>query len=166
MKNPIVPILVAGLVASCTGDAPTSLEPPGPEPLAPDLAVAAGCYAVSGALDQVVTNPAGELAGTISGDVEGTVVTLGGPVLVRGVVVTRPGEQTLEITGGIVEPLIGATLRLHVDVLFTTVKAPVLKVNTTARVIEGAREANLTYHGTTDASTGLSHLDYHGVICP
>lgn len=166
MKNPILAILVAGLLAGCTGDAPTGLTPTGLVPVTPDLAAVPGCYAVSGALDQVVTNPAGELAGTISGDVEGTVVTVGGPVRGRGVVATRPGEQTWEITGGIVEPLIGATLRLHVDVLFTTAKAPLLSVNTTARVIEGAREANLTYHGTTDASTGVSHLDYHGAICP
>lgn len=163
MENPIVPLLVAGLVASCGGDTPTGVEP-----LDPDFGVAgaSGCHTVSGALDQV-GGPDG-LAGTISGDIEGSVATVGGPADAQGVVLSQPGEQTWEITGGIVEPLIGTTVQLHVEVLAVFAQPPVFRINTKARVVDGAQRGTLTYHGTTDVSTVpiTSHLDYHGVICP
>lgn len=163
MKKSIFPLLVAGLVASCGGDTPTGVAP-----LTPNFGVAAasGCYTVSGTLDQM-GGPDG-LAGTISGDLEGYVVTVGGPADAQGVVLSRPGEQTWEITGGIVEPLIGTTVELHVEVLAVFAQPPVFRINTKARVVEGARRGNLTYHGTTDVSTVpiTSYLNYHGVICP
>ena len=163
MVKHIVAVSLLGVVLGCGGDRLTGTPDPSP---AFGVADGAQCYAVSGGIDQVGTGNL--LSGTISGDVEGTVVTVGGPVVARGVVLSRPGEQTWEITGGTVDDLVGSTLRLHVEVLLVTAKAPLLSVNTTARVIEGAQEANLTYHGTTDVSTvpATSHLDYHGVICP
>lgn len=142
--------------------------PTGEQDLAPNFGVAggSGCYTVSGALDQAGSPSV--LSGTISGDVEGSVVTVGGPIVARGAVLSRPGEQTWEITGGIVDPLIGSTLRLHVEVRAIAAEPPLLRINTTGRVVEGARDGNLTYHGTTDVSTFpiTSHLEYHGVICP
>lgn len=165
MKNSVLALLVACLLASCSGDTPASLSL---EPLDPDLAVAgaSGCYTVSGTLDQ--TGSPDGLVGTIAGDVEGYVVTVGGPADTPGVTLSRPGEQTWEITGGIVEPLIETTLQLHVEVLAVFAQPPVFRINTEARVVEGAQRGNLTYHGTTDVSTVpiTSHLDYHGVICP
>ena len=112
---------------------------------------------------------AGTLVGTISGDIEGTVVTIGGPAVEHGVVVSRPVRQTRPITGGIVEPLIGRTLAIEGDFLGITAHLPVLRVNTRARTVEGAQRGNLTYHGTTDLSAFplvTSELTYHGVICP
>jgi len=82
--------------------------------------------------------------------------------------VFRPVEQTWAITGGIVEPLIGQTLLLENDFVGITAQFPLVRVNTTARVVEGAERGNLTYHGTTDLSAFpaiTSHLEYHGVIC-
>ncbi|NGP75040.1 hypothetical protein G3570_00230 [Balneolaceae bacterium YR4-1] len=122
------------------------------------------CQTVSGSIDQTGT----PLSGTISGDVEGTVVTLvTGPPSAHGTVLFLPGEQTWEVTGGNVESIIGETIQLEVDVV--AVKPPLLRINTTARIVDGARKGNLTYHGITDLSDpGLatSHLEYHGVICP
>ncbi len=160
----IIPVTLLGVGLGCGGEAPTGTPDPTPNF---GVAGSSGCYTVSGTIDQVGTGP-NQLSGTISGDVEGSVVTVGGPIVARGAVLSRPGEQTWEITGGIVGPLIGQTLQLHVDVLLTTAKLPLLGVNTKARVVEGARTGNLTYHGTTDVSTLpiTSHLDYHGVICP
>ena len=160
----IIPVTLLGVGLGCGGEAPT-----GTPDSTPNFGVAgsSGCYAVSGTIDQVGTGP-NQLSGTISGDVEGSVVTLGGPIVARGAVLSRPGEQTWEITGGVVDPLIGRTLRFHVEVVLVAAQPPLLRVNTTARVVEGARDGNLTYHGTTDVSTvpATSHLEYHGVICP
>ena len=164
MFKPIVPLALLSFTLACNGEAPTSVQE-----LTPNFGMAgsSGCYSVSGALDQA-GNPV-TLSGPISGDVEGTVVTVGGPTVVRGAVVFRPVEQTWEITGGIVEPLIGRTLHLDNDFVGITAQLPLVRVNTTARLVGGAQLGNLTYHGTTDFSAFpqiTSHLEYHGVICP
>ena len=126
-----------------------------------------GCYTVSGALD--LAGPAGG-PGTISGDIEGTWANVAGPVDVHGAVVFRPVEQTWVISGGIVEPLIGETVVFENDFTGVIAQLPIILVNTTMRVVEGAQKGNLKLHGWTDTS-GLPnfiiiHLDYHGVICP
>ena len=124
-----------------------------------------GCVAVSGEIDQI--GGPGGLSGTISGDIEGTVVTIGGDVTWHGVALFRPVEQTWVVTGGIVEPLIGRTLYFENDFIGIFGTAPII-VNTKARIIDGAERANLTLHGWTDLSAVpiTNHLDYHGVICP
>lgn len=125
-----------------------------------------GCYTVAGALDQT-GQPDGSLSGPISGDVEGTVVTWAGPVVIHGVVVFRPVWQTWEVTGGIVVPLIGTSVHFEIDVVAILAQLPISHVNTTMRVADGAQKGNLTLHGWTDVSGGpSSHLEYHGVICP
>jgi len=163
MVKRIIAVTLVGVWFGCRTETPTGTQD------LPTFAVAgsAECYAVTGAIDQVGTAP-NQLSGTISGDVEGSVNTVGGPVDARGVVLSRPGEQTWVITGGIVDPLIGNTLRLHVEVLAVAALPPVFRINTRARVVDGAWQGNLTYHGTTDVSTVpiTSHLDYHGVLCP
>lgn len=164
MVRQIIAVTLLGVGLGCDGEAPT-----GTPDVTPTFAVAgsSGCYSVSGALDQVGTGP-NQLSGTVSGDVEGSVVTVGGPIDARGVVLSRPGEQTWQITGGIVAALIGHTLRLEVAVVAVAAQPPVFRINTTARVVDGAQKGELTYHGTTDVSTVpiTSHLVYHGVICP
>ena len=158
------PLALLGLALGCRGELPT-----GTQDLTPNFAVAgsSGCYTISGALDQAGSPVV--LSGPISGDVEGTVVSVGGPTVVQGAVVFRPVAQTWEVTGGIAAPLIGQTLHLENDFVGITAQAPLLRVNTEARVVDGARMGNLTYHGTTDLSNFpaiTSHLEYHGVICP
>lgn len=122
------------------------------------------CQTVSGTIDQSGT----PLSGTISGDIEGTVVTLvTGAPSAQGAVLFLPGEQTWNVTGGNVTSIIGETIKLEVDVVGAQV--PEIRINTTARIIEGAQKGNLTYHGITDVSNPeltTSHLEYHGVICP
>jgi hypothetical protein len=124
------------------------------------------CYNVAGALDQTFC-PTG-LCGTISGDVEGTVTTVTDPAYdeLHGVAYMRLAEQTWEVAGGTVAPLVGRTLRFENEFIGILATMPKIIVNTRGRVIEGAEKGNLTIHGWTDVSTFTSHLEYHGVICP
>lgn len=163
MFKRIIPLTFLTAALGCGGETPTGM----PETNSSSGGAGSSpCYTVSGALDQ--SGVGAELSGTISGDIEGTVATVGGPVVLNGVVLSRPGEQTWEITGGEVNPLIGNTLRFDVEVLAIGAQPPVYRINTTARVVEGAQSGELTYHGITDVSTVpfTSHLVYHGVICP
>jgi hypothetical protein len=77
-------------------------------------------------------------------------------------------EQTWEVTGGVVEALIGNTLVFDVDFTGIMAKWPLISINNTARVIAGAQKGNLTQHGTSDMSSGTAivHLEYSGAICP
>ena len=130
-------------------------------------AESAGCYAVSGEIDQVWVGTG--FSGTLSGDLEGTFAAVGGfPMVYHGVVLMRPVEQTWEVTGGIIEELIGETLVFDVDFVGTYNKPDLLSINNTLRVVEGAQKGNLTQHGWTELLPPLftNHLDYHGVICP
>ena len=168
MKKLIIPLLSVGLAVGC-GDVPTSTAGhTGADELTPNRVVAgnSGCYAVSGTIDQFAT-PTG-FAGTISGDVVGLNEVVAGPVVVKGKSVHRSVEQTWRITGGIVDPLIGQTVRLEGSFVGTLAHLPQIGVSTKLRVVEGAQKANLTIHGTTDVSTvpPSSHLSYNGVICP
>ncbi len=163
MINRTIPVAFLTAALACGGESPTSVAQ------AMSSSGAGGsspCHAVAGALDQ--TGVGAVLSGTISGDIEGTVVTIGGPVLLHGVALSRPGEQTWEVTGGAVAPLIGRTLRFDVEVLAVGAQPPAFRINTTSRVVEGAESGELTYHGITDVSTVpfTSHLLYNGVICP
>jgi hypothetical protein len=150
----IIALMLLGLALSSHADSPNG-----------GAAGKSGCYTVSGALDQTV-QPDGSLSGPISGDIEGTVVTVGGPVDIHGVVVFRPVWQTWEVTGGIVVPLIGTSVHFENDFTGIFAQPPIVLVNTKMRVADGARKGNLTLHGWTDHSTSSSHLEYHGVICP
>jgi len=169
MKKLLIPLLSVGLVVGC-GDAPTGTDGfTGTDGLTPNRVVAgnSGCYTVSGVIDQFGT-PTGDFAGTISGDVVGLNQVVAGPVVVKGAVVFRTVEQTWDITDGIIEPLIGQTLRFEGGFVGTLAHLPLIGVSTTLRVVEGAQKGNLTIHGTTDVSTAppSSHLWYNGVICP
>lgn len=128
---------------------------------------ASGCYAVSGEMN-TIGNP-NLFVGTLSGDLQGNVITEPGPVVLHGIVYFRPMEMTMEITGGIVEPLVGHTLKLESDFLGIVPWWPLMIASNTSRITEGAQKANLTFHGWTDMSnfpTMTHHSDFHGVICP
>ena len=154
----IIALMLLGLALSSYADSPTG-----------GASGKSGCYTVSGEIYQTSIAPA-PLAGTISGDVEGTVVTLGGPNVFHGAVMFGPIVQTWEVTGGIVEPLIGTTVVFEVDFMGILAQFPILSINNTARVVEGAEKGSLTLHGWTDLTNApasfVNYLEYHGVICP
>lgn len=121
------------------------------------------CFAVEGGIDQDLTSP----PGTISGDIEGWITVDAGPIEAPGGVWFRPIVQTWEITGGTVDPLIGTTVVLEGEFRGIWGQVPpLLIINNTLRVAEGADKANITEHGWTNVNTLTNHLDYHGVICP
>lgn len=124
------------------------------------------CYTVTGEINQT-PNEDGNLAGTISGDLVGTILTIAGPVEIHGIVIFRDIEQTWFITGGIVEDLIGRTLLFENEFRGIINDYPMLKVNTTGRLIDGAQRGNITLHGWTNLTPPITnYLEYHGVICP
>jgi hypothetical protein len=120
---------------------------------------------VSGDIDQEFAT---SFIGTITGDIEGAITAVGGfPMVWHGPVLMRPVEQTWEISGGIIEELIGETLVFDVNFTGIYAKPGLLSINNTARIVEGAQKGNLTQHGWTETSYPyINHLDYHGVICP
>lgn len=162
-----MPLALVSLTLGATSDLPNSRGRVNTTQSALGSAPDSQCHAVSGEIDQA--GGGSGLSGTSSGDLEGTVVTVGGLVVVHGMVVFRPVEQAWTITGGTIDALIGQTLLLQNDFIGITAQFPLVWVNTTTRVVEGAQRGNLTYHGTTDLSALpaiTSHLAYHGVICP
>jgi hypothetical protein len=134
------------------------------EPLEPNLAVAgsSGCYAVSGEITQTGVVPI--LAGTISGDIEGTVATRIGVARTVGRVRFATAEQTWQVTGGNVPELIGRTVRLTVENRIVEARPPLARNNGRATLVAGARKGDLTYHGT--AVETAADVEYRGVICP
>lgn len=176
-------VLVAGFVAlGCNSVSPTAPEGSQMPLRSPSAAVVQdeastpvgalstgpGCYAVSGSI-YMEEHPLGA-AGTISGDVEGTVLSeFGYPIVSHGRVNFRPVKYTWWVTGGNVEALIGRTVVFDVDFVGPWNRSPLLRVNVRARVVEGAARGNVTWHGYTDVSAWpdlTSNLEYHGVICP
>lgn len=127
-----------------------------------DVSAGGQCFAVQGEIDQDLSSP----PGTISGDIEGSIYVEAGAIEWRGPVMFRPLTQHWEITGGIIPELHGETLVLEGDFLGTLANPPLLSINNTLRVAEGAQMANITEHGWTNVVTLLNHLEYHGVICP
>jgi hypothetical protein len=165
MRRFIIPALLAG-VAGCGGDHPTAENVP-----APTYAMAgqSGCYAVSGLIEQSGLFPL--FAGSISGDIEGTVATVLDPAAggTSGRVSFSSGEQTWEVTGGVVSELIGGSVRLVLRTEIVFAQPPVGRNNTSATVVEGAASGNLTYQGTLAVIPPPpfdAEVEYRGVICP
>jgi hypothetical protein len=181
-RTALAAVLVAGLVAfGCQGVSPTAAEGPQMAPQIPGsasiqgetstpvagLSTGPGCYAVSGSI-YMEEHPLGA-AGTISGDVEGTVLSEFGPIISHGRVKFRPVRYTWWVTGGSVEALVGRTVVFAVDYVGPWNRFPLIRVNVKARVVEGAERGNVTWHGYTDVSAWPEitvNLEYHGVVCP
>lgn len=168
-KSGILQLLLVGLVAGCTQDAPNA--PTGGQHLAANLTGvgSSGCHTVSGEIHQ--TGRAPSFSGTISGDIVGDVSTQLDPASAHsaGRVRFTSGEQTWEVSGGNVPGLIGRTVRLALETEIVFAQPPVGRNNTSARVVEGAEAGALTYHGTFDASPPppfSALVEYRGVICP
>ncbi len=162
MIKVLIPLAMVAFALGCHGETSTA-----PDDLTPNLGVHGSdgggqCAAVTGGIHQVSG------VGTIDGDLEGTIESVGGfPIIVHGEAVFRPVVQTWEITGGVVEPLVGRTLVFENEFVGITAKLPLVRVNTRARLVAGAERGNLTLHGTTDVRRPITiDLEYHGVICP
>jgi hypothetical protein len=166
MKIPLPSLTVLILVVGCSRDAAIG---PNEAALAFSVAGASGCHTVSGEIAQSGLAPS--FAGTISGDIEGSVSTQLDPTDARvaGRVSFPTAEQTWEVTGGTVPDLIGRTVHLALETEIVFAQPPIARNNTTARVIDGAEAGNLTYHGTLNASPPppfAVDVEYSGVICP
>jgi len=162
MKSHIVLVAILSSTFGCVTDTPTT-----PDGLTPEFAVAgsSGCYTVSGTIQQ--TGMTGSFTGTISGDVVGTVTTQTQVTASQGSVNLGTGQQTWQITGGIIEPLIGSTVRLELRTMSVFAQLPLVQLNNSADIIEGAAMGSLTYHGTLDVSSVpfTPTVEYQGVIC-
>jgi len=114
------------------------------------------------------TGVTGSFSGTITGDVLGTVTTQTEQTGSQGSVSFSTGVQTWEVTGGVIEALIGSTVRLELRNMAIRAQPPVPGLNNSADIIEGATQGILTYHGTLDVSTVpfTSNVEYRGIIWP
>ena len=162
MKKHLLPLATSYLALACVAENPSA-----PEHAEPALVVAgsSGCYTVSGTIHQ--TGFTGSFSGAITGDVVGTVTTQTQGTSTQGSVFFGTGQQTWEVTGGIIDALIGSTIRLELRTRSVSAQPPLLRLNNTAEIVEGASRGHLTYHGTLDVSAVpfISNVEYHGVIC-
>ena len=130
------------------------------------LSSSEACYAVTGSVNQSGL-PDGSMSGPITGDLVGIVHTTGGPAEIHGIVIFRDVVQIWEITGGNIEELVGRTLVFENKFRGIINDYPMLKVNTTGILVEGADKGSLTLHGwTIMGDPPENYLDYHAVICP
>jgi len=167
MRTPLAAALAIVLAFGCT-DQPLSTSPDATALRPPDaaLSINPGCYAVKGRILQSGFFP--NFSGTISGDIQGNVVTQLDPssVTFAGNTQHLSGQQTWDVTGGTVNGLTNVTLAF--DGITTFVQAPRFGNNATVRVVAGAAKGNLTYHGVIDVSgfPVVTDVQYNGVICP
>ncbi|MEN8173172.1 MAG: hypothetical protein ABFS03_09870 [Chloroflexota bacterium] len=138
-----------------------------------DASAGAACFAVTGEMEFEKKLGVPGVFGTISGDLEGTVVVKPFPVEYHGVARHRDVTQTWVITDSIVDDLIGKTLVLDGFLKGQLTDRPILKTTHIMRVVAGAGKGNFTFHGWTDvtgytpeAPVFIHESEYHGVICP
>jgi hypothetical protein len=163
MKKYIMTLTIIGVMMSFFGILPTSGEGMSNTY---QLSNTEGCFAVTGSINQF-PDAEGNLAGPISGDLLGNVLTTAGPTEIHGIVVFRDVVQYWEITGGNVEALIGRRLVFENNFRGIINNYPILKVNTTGILVEGAEKGSITLHGWTRLVEPIeNYLEYHGVICP
>jgi len=132
-------------------------------------APAGSCQSVRGTIEARVVP--GAAAGTIAGDIEGSITTvlLPDPVgatdmSATGAEIHLSGEQTIHVTGSRIPELVGRTLVWMVD-SHTVNLPPIRRVSNTLTVIEGAT-GHLVSHGILDLTTHTTHFEYEGEICP
>jgi hypothetical protein len=163
MKNHVASLASLSLAVACSTDAPTA-----PAELGRSQSVAgtSNCYTVSGTITQ--SGLPGAFSGTITGDVIGTVATQTQGTVSHGVVNFGVGQQTWEVTGGIIQELIGNTVRLELRTRVVNAQDPEPHLINRVEIVDGAAKGNLTYHGTLDvfAVPFVASTAYHGVICP
>lgn len=129
-----------------------------------------GCHGVQGTITADIL-PGGAV-GTIDGDLQGPISTTLGPdpvgdtdEFVTGRAIHLIGEQTVDVTGGSLDELIGRTIIWTIQSRAID-QPPIRRVSNTLRVIEGAESGHLISHGIIDLTTLTTQFDYQGVICP
>jgi hypothetical protein len=163
MKRHVVHLVVISLTLACASETLTS---PDGLPSARAVAGSSSCYTVSGTIQQ--TGLPGSFSGSITGDVVGTVTTVTQGTASHGAVNFGMAQQTWEVTGGIIEELIGTTVQLELRTMTVNAQPGAPQLNNSADIIEGATKGNLTYHGSLDVSSipFAATVEYSGVICP
>ena len=107
------------------------------------------------------------LAGTVSGDLEGTVVAVfDESTPFTGATNMSGANLTWTITGGIVPELIGTTFVTRLDNRNILVSPTLVRNVGSLRPIAGVQKANVTYIGETPFPFTETQLDHSGVICP
>ncbi len=153
----------------CSGDAPTATQS-----YAANFKAAgnSGCYTVkfTSVSNLAAPPPVPPLpfAGVQMGDLEGThTVTFFELKPQTGATQNLIGEATFNITGGIIDELVGESFTVSVksrnvfndDDLFANLS------NLKARAISGVQKANLTGRGETALDFTVT-ISWNGVICP
>lgn len=172
-------LMVAGvaltLAAACdAATAPTS--PNGPQLQASHSPGQAGCHPVEGHFHE--QGPPFALEGVVTGDLVGTsagaltnFVKKGNPRHAAG---HNFGVRTYSITGGSIPALVGEEFTVEFVGINVGDEADLLfDVEERAKATSGVRKANLTSHGTLDATglvappfTVILEMEYRGVVCP
>jgi hypothetical protein len=127
-----------------------------------------GCHAVD--VEAHITGVFPHFAGTISGDLQGSVDVVLDGFAATGHISHIPGEETWVITGGTIPELVGRTITnvFTVVQVFAPGQGSTPLINGTSRNIDGAERVNLTFYGTFDNSVFpfAVDVDYRGVVCP
>jgi hypothetical protein len=136
----------------------------------PDLAVAgnSGCYTVRLTLALTLIDDT-HFVGLVTGDLEGTVESVGEPVLGRfsGTTFTTGGATAWHITGGIVPELIGETFQTWTDNRNILLLQQSLVRNVGSMyAVGGVTQASFTYTGETPLPPVETRLEMNGIICP
>jgi hypothetical protein len=159
MHKYLIPLIILGVTIGFRGEEPTTTS---------YFAGKSECFTVSGEINQA-GNAHGVVFGTVSGDIEGAIVSYPSSPVGHGASVYKLVEQTWEVSGGIIDPLIGHTLQFENDFLGVMTNFPMMVANYKMRIVDGALKGNLTAHGwtlITDYPNFINYMEYHGVICP
>lgn len=178
LRNLTAAGLVLLLTAACdVAPGPTSpTSQNDPELQASHVPGQSGCHPVEGQfLEQ---GPPFALEGVLTGDLVGTSVGAltnfvkeGNPLHSAG---HNFGVRTYSITGGSIPALLGKEFTVEFVGINVGDEADLLfDVEERAKATSGVRKANLTSHGTLDATglvappfTVILDMEYRGVVCP
>jgi hypothetical protein len=181
MNQRLLSLLALTLAVGCSPDGPTAPNQPASAALPGLLASAhapsggnAGvtppCQTVRGSITAQLV-PGQAAAGTIDGDLQGTITTVLTPDPVgatdqftTGTVSHLTGYQTVEVAASSIPQLVGRTLVWTLESRSMS-PPPIVHTSNTLRITEGAT-GNLVSHGIIDLTTLTTHFDYEGVICP
>lgn len=169
----VVPLLACALSLAC--DAPTAPHRLAAATPAFDRGASpnAACYPVRFASVSEGFVDAFTVAGTFTGDVQGSFVVRFDPTTLKVVGKTArfEGTGTFTVTGGILPgpfPLTFAVTFDQKNLLHDTPRSPatIAEQLVTFRATSGVTRANLTMHGNFDGVTETVDHDWWGVICP
>lgn len=166
-------LLAIAIGGTACGDRTSPSDLAGPP--SPSFGVELACHGVSGTavatfLGADLPNNLFFFGGPVSGDLIGTIFSA----------VTGPGDapgdppspingglgaHTMEVSGGSIEALVGATLVFESDEV-NRQDPPLALSQSRWTLIDGARGGHLTMHGSFDFTTFVSTSEYKGSVCP